>query len=41
MPIQRYFFIRRSSGGAQERPTPAQQQEMYAAFGAWQEIAAT
>ena len=41
MPIQRYLFIRRSSGGAQERPTPARQQEMYAAFGAWQEIAAT
>src|SRR6266516_4126488 len=37
MPIQRYLFIRRSSGGAQERPTPAQQQEMHAAFGAWQE----
>src|SRR6266516_1536713 len=29
MPIQRYLFIRRSSGGAQERPTPAQQQEMF------------
>src|SRR6266702_3801242 len=37
MTMQRYLFIRRSSGGAQERPTPAQQQEMYAAFGAWQE----
>jgi len=36
MPMQRYLFIRRSSGGAQERPAPAQQ-EMYAAFGAWQE----
>ena len=37
MPMQRYLFIRRSSGGAQERPAPAQQQQMYAAFGAWQE----
>lgn len=37
MPMQRYLFIRRNSGGAQERPSPAQQQEMYAAFGAWQE----
>ena len=37
MPMQRYLFIRRSSGGTQERPSPAQQQEMYAAFSAWQE----
>ena len=37
MPKQRYLFIRRNSGGAQERPSAAQQQEMYAAFGAWQE----
>ncbi len=37
MPMQRYLFIRRSSGGPQEPPSPAQQQAMYAAFGAWQE----
>ncbi len=37
MPMQRFLFIRRNSGGPQERPSPAQQQEMYAAFGAWQE----
>jgi hypothetical protein len=24
MPMQRYLFIRRSSGGAQERPAPVQ-----------------
>lgn len=37
MPMQRYLFIRRSSGGAQERPSAADQQAMYAAFAAWQE----
>src|SRR5436190_11734720 len=36
MPMQRYLFIRRSSGGTHERFSPAQQQEMQAAFGAWQ-----
>ena len=37
MPMQRYLFIRRSSGGPQERPAPAQQQDVYAAFDAWQQ----
>lgn len=37
MPMQRYLFIRRSSAAAQERPARAQQQEMHAAFSAWQE----
>ena len=37
MSTQRYLFIRRSTpGGKQEQPSPAQMQEMYAAFGAWQ-----
>lgn len=36
MPTQRYLFIRRSAPSKQERPSPAQTQDMYAAFGAWQ-----
>ena len=37
MSTQRYLFIRRGTpSGQQEQPTPAQMQEMYAAFGAWQ-----
>ena len=36
MSTQRYLFIRRGTAGKQEQPTPAQMQEMYAAFDAWQ-----
>ena len=37
MSTQRYLFIRRSSpGGKQEQPSPAQMQEIRAAFAAWQ-----
>lgn len=39
MPTQRYLFIRRSSPstGKQEPASPAQLQEMSAAFNAWRE----
>ena len=39
MPTQKYLFIRRSSPstGKQEPPSPAQLQEMYAAFNVWRE----
>ena len=36
MSTQRYLFIRRGTPGKQEQPSPAQMQEVYAAFGAWQ-----
>jgi hypothetical protein len=37
MPTQKYLFIQRSapSTGKQEPPSPAQMQQMYAAFNAW------
>lgn len=37
--MQKYLFIRRSSasGGAQEQPSPAQLQELYAAFATWKQ----
>lgn len=38
MPRQRYLLLQRSErGGEVERPSPAQMQEMYAAFNAWKE----
>ena len=37
MPTQKYLFIQRSPPGKQEPPSPAQMQEMYAAFNAWME----
>ena len=36
MSTQRYLFIRRGTPGQQEQPSPAQMQEMHAAFAAWQ-----
>jgi hypothetical protein len=37
MPTQKYLFIQRSAPGKKEPPSPAQMQEMYAAFTAWKE----
>ena len=38
MPTQKYLLLMRSEpAGQQERPSPAQMQEMYAAFNAWKE----
>jgi hypothetical protein len=38
MPTQKYLLILRSTPGErQQQPSPAQMQEMYAAFGAWKE----
>ena len=42
MPTQKYLFLHRSSPGQrsatrQAEPSPAQMQEMYAAFNAWRE----
>ncbi len=37
MPTQKYLFIQRSAPGKREPPSPAQMQEMYAAFNAWKE----
>lgn len=42
MPSQRYLFLHRSApnpqqGASREPPSPAQMQEMYAAFNAWKE----
>jgi hypothetical protein len=37
MPTQKYLFIQRSVPGKREPPSPAQMQEMYAAFNAWKE----
>lgn len=37
MPTQKYLVILRSVPGKQEPPSPAQMQEMYAAFNAWKE----
>jgi hypothetical protein len=37
MPIQKYLFIQRSVPGSQQQPSPAEMQEMYAAFNAWKE----
>ena len=37
MPVRKYLLIQRSAPGKQEPPSPAQMQEMYAAFNAWKE----
>jgi hypothetical protein len=37
MPTQKYLVIHRSTPGTREPPSPAQMQEMYAAFNAWKE----
>jgi hypothetical protein len=37
MPTQKYLFIQRSTPGKKEPPSPAQMQEMYAAFNAWKQ----
>src|SRR3984893_3908343 len=37
MPTQKYLFIQRSVPWKKEPPSPAQMQEMYAAFNAWKE----
>jgi hypothetical protein len=38
MPSQKYMFLLRNvPGGNREAPSPAQMQEMYAAFNAWKE----
>lgn len=37
MPTQKYLVMLRSSPGKQEPPSPAQLQDMYAAFHAWKE----
>ena len=38
MPTQKYLCIHRSAPGKQQQqPSPAQMQEMYAAFNAWKE----
>lgn len=37
MPTQKYLCIQRSLPGKPQQPSPAQMQEMYAAFNAWKE----
>ncbi len=37
MPTQKYLLIQRSVPGTHTPPSPAQMQEMYAAFTAWKE----
>ena len=37
MPTQKYLCIQRSTPGKQEPPSPAQMQDMYAAFNTWKE----
>jgi hypothetical protein len=37
MPNRTYLFLRRSQPGKRQQPSPAQMQEMYAAFHAWKE----
>jgi hypothetical protein len=37
MPTQKYLVFLRSVPGKQEPPSPAQMQEMYAAFNAWKD----
>jgi hypothetical protein len=37
MPTQKYLLIQRSVPAKQEAPSPAQMQEMYAAFNVWKE----
>jgi hypothetical protein len=37
MPTRKYLIFLRSTPGKQESPSPAQMQELYAAFNAWKE----
>jgi hypothetical protein len=37
MPNRKYLFLQRSQPGNRQQPSPAQMQEMYAAFNAWKE----
>jgi hypothetical protein len=37
MPTQKYLVFLRSAASQQEPPSPAQMQEMYAAFNAWKD----
>jgi hypothetical protein len=37
MPTRKYLVFLRSAPGKQDAPSPAEMQQMYAAFGAWQE----
>ncbi len=37
MPTRKYLVLLRSVPGKQEQPSPAQMQEMYAAFNAWKD----
>jgi hypothetical protein len=37
MPTAKYLFIQRSQPGQRQQPSPAQMQEMFAAFNAWKE----
>ena len=37
MPNQTYLFLQRSQPAKRQQPSPAQMQEMYAAFNAWKE----
>lgn len=37
MPTAKYLFIQRSQPGPRQPPSPAQMQEMFAAFNAWKE----
>ena len=37
MPTSKYLFIQRSQPGQRQQPSPAQMQEMFAAFNAWKE----
>jgi hypothetical protein len=37
MAMKKYLLIQRSTPGKAESPSPAQMQEMYAAFNAWKE----
>jgi hypothetical protein len=37
MSTRKYLFLQRSQPGNRQQPSPAQLQEMYAAFNAWKE----
>lgn len=37
MPNRKYLFLQRSQPGTRQQASPAQMQEMYAAFNAWKE----
>jgi hypothetical protein len=37
MPTSKYLFIQRNRPGQRQQPSPAQMQEMFAAFNGWKE----